>query len=125
MILPSTVILAMDNSGARRVRCIRIYKKPGISYATVGDLLLILVIRLRNRGLIRVKRGEIHTCVVARISSRVFRKNLGYFFKFDFNSVILLTKKGTPIGTRIFGPCSKELRTKGFGRIASLCPKIL
>jgi large subunit ribosomal protein L14 len=125
MILPSTVILAMDNSGARRVRCIRIYKKPGISCATVGDMLLVIVVRLRNRGLIRVKRGEIHSCVVTRITKRVFRKKLGYFFQFDFNSVILLTKKGLPIGTRIFGPCSKELRKKGFGRIASLCPKIL
>jgi large subunit ribosomal protein L14 len=125
VILPSTVVITMDNSGARRVKCIRVYKKPGISYAIIGDTLLVIIVRLRNRGLIRVKRGEFHTCVVVRISSRIFRKKNGYFFKFDSNTVLMLTKKGLPIGTRIFGPCSKELIHKGFNRIVSLCSSIL
>jgi large subunit ribosomal protein L14 len=115
----------MDNSGARRVRCICIYKKPGICYATIGDILLVIVVRLRNRGLMRVSKGEIYTCLVTRITERIFRKKQGYFFKFDYNTVIMLTKKGLPIGTRIFGPCSYELTLKGFNRITSLCSKIL
>ena len=125
MILPSTVILTMDNSGARRVRCICIYKKPGISYAIAGDILLVIVVRLRNRGLMRVRRGEIHTCVVTRISKKIFRKSSGYYFKFDFNTIILLTKKGLPIGTRLFGPCSKELGSKKFTRITTLVGVLL
>ena len=125
MILPSTVILTMDNSGARRVRCIRIYKKPGLSYAKVGDLLLVIVVRLRTKGLINVKRGEFCNCVITRTTHRLFRKTLGYFLKFDFNTVVLLSKKGLPIGTRLFGPCSHELKNKGYNRILSLCSTIL
>ena len=64
MILPSTVVLTMDNSGARRVRCIKIYKKPGRGRAFVGDMLKILIIRLRNRGFIRVNKGEIHFALI-------------------------------------------------------------
>jgi large subunit ribosomal protein L14 len=125
MVLPSTVVLTMDNSGARRVKCIRIYNKPGLSYGFVGNLLLVIVIRLRNRGLIRVRRGEIHSCLITRVSTQIFRKKKGYFFKFDVNTVIMLTKKGMPIGTRIFGPCCKELKGKGFSRIISLCAATL
>lgn len=125
MILPSTVVLTMDNSGARRVRCLKIYKKPGLSYAFIGDILLVIVVRLRNRGLMRVTKGDIYTCLVTRITERIFRKKRGYFFKFDTNTVIMLNKKGLPIGTRIFGPVSKELLNKGFNRIISLCSKIL
>jgi large subunit ribosomal protein L14 len=125
MILPKTVILTMDNSGARRVRCICIYKKPGICYATVACLLLVIVVRLRNRGLIRVSKGQILKCIVTRTKERVYRKTRGYFFKFDLNNVIMLNKKNLPLGTRIFGPCSKELIIKGFSRLASLCSQIL
>ena len=125
MILPSTVVLTMDNSGARRVRCLKICKKPGLSYAFIGDILLVIVVRLRNRGLMRVTKGDIYTCLVTRITERIFRKKRGYFFKFDTNTVIMLNKKGLPIGTRIFGPVSKELLNKGFNRIISLCSKIL
>lgn len=115
----------MDNSGARRVRCICIYKKPGICYATIGDILLVIVVRLRNRGLMRVSKGDILTCLVTRITERIYRKQKGYYFKFDCNTVIMLTKKGMPTGTRIFGPCSYELIFKGFQRISTLCSSIL
>lgn len=115
----------MDNSGARRVRCICIYKKPGICHATVGCRLLVIVVRLRNRGLMRVSKGQILKCIVTRIKERVYRKTRGYFFKFDLNTVIMLNKKSLPIGTRIFGPCTRELIVKGFSRIASLCSQIL
>lgn len=125
MILPKTVVLTMDNSGARRVRCICIYKKPGICHAIVANILLVIVTRLRNRGLMRVSKGQILKCIITRTKERVYRKSHGYFFKFDLNTVIMLNKKDLPIGTRIFGPCSKELITKGFLRIASLCSLIL
>ena len=125
MILPSTVILTMDNSGARRVRCIRIYKKPALSFAKVGDLILSIVVRLRTKGLINVKRGEFVNAVVVRITFKIFRKTLGYFLKFDCNAVVLISKKGLPLGTRLFGPCSRELKKKGYTRIISLCSTIL
>ncbi len=125
MILPSTVVYTMDNSGARKVRCIRVYKKPGRSKATVGDLVKVIVIKLRNRGFIRVKKSELHVALVTRVSVPVFRIKKGYFFKFDISSVVLLSKKNTPIGTRIFGPVSKELRNKNYLKIISLASKII
>ena len=125
MVLPSTVILTMDNSGARRVRCIKIYKKPGRSRGVVGDLIKVIVLRLRNRGFIRVKRGEIHIALISRISTPVFRTKKGYFFKFDINTVIVLSKKKTPIGTRLFGPCSRELRNKNLIRITALSTRLI
>ena len=125
MVLPSTVILTMDNSGARRVRCIKIYKKPGRSRGVVGDLIKIIVLRLRNRGFIRVKRGEIHVALISRVSTPVFRSQKGYFFKFDVNSVIVLSKKKRPIGTRLFGPSAKELRNKHLARITSLSTRLI
>ncbi len=115
----------MDNSGARRVRCIRIYKKPGLSYAIPGDLLLVIVVTLRNKGLINVKRGEFVNGIVTRITHRIYRKSLGFFLKFDFNTVVLISKKGLPLGTRLFGPCSLELKAKGYSRILSLCSALL
>ncbi len=125
MVLPSTVVLTMDNSGARRVRCIKIYKKPGRSRAVVGDVLKVIVVRLRNRGMIRVKQGEVHIAVVTRISTPIFRNKKGIFFKFDKNTVVMLSKKKVPVGTRIFGPCAKELRNKNFSRIISLSGKLV
>ena len=125
MILPSTVIITMDNSGARRVRCIKIYKKPGRKSAQTGDLIQIIVVKLRNRGFIRVKKGELHTAVVSRISSTVFRKKKGYFIKFDANSVIILSKKKMPIGTRFFGPCAREIRNHKFVKLISISTKLI
>lgn len=125
MVLPSTVILTMDNSGARRVRCIKIYKKSGRATGVVGDLVKIIILRLRNRGFIRVKKGEIHIALISRISTPVFRKKNGYFFKFDINTVIVLSKKKTPVGTRLFGPCARELRNKHLVRISSLTTRLV
>ena len=125
MVFPSTSVLTMDNSGARRVKCIKVYKKPGRGKAVVGDLLKVIVVKLRNRGLIRVKRGEIHIAVLTRSSTQVFRSKKGYFIKFDANTVVMLTKKNLPIGTRLFGPCSEELRNRKFNRILTLCTNIV
>ena len=125
MILPSTVSLAMDNSGARRIRCLRVFKKPGRGRGTVGDLLRVVVLRLRNRGHIRVKVGELYVAIVTRVCVSTFRMKKGYFFKFDSSRVVLLNKKGTPIGTRVFGPCPKELRSRKNLRIITLSTGLL
>ncbi len=121
----STITLTQDNSGARKVKCIKIYKKPGRSQACIGDEIQVIVIKLRNRGLIRVKKSELHLAVVTRLTSPIFRKKKGYFFKFDKSSVVLLNKKKTPIGTRLFGPVSSELRNKNFLKIISLASSTL
>ena len=125
MIYSSTNMITMDNSGAKQVRCIKVYKKPGRAGAIIGDLIQVIVVKLRNKGLIRVRRGEIYTALVTRISTVLFRKKLGYFFKFDLNTVIILSKKKLPIGTRLFGPCSIELRNKYLLRISSISTKTI
>ena len=115
----------MDNSGARRVRCIRVFQKPGRGKAIVGDLLKVVVLRLRNRGHIRVKVSELYVAIVTRTTTSTFRIKHGYHFKFDASRVVLLNKKGTPIGTRIFGPCPKELRSRKNLRIITLSSGVL
>ncbi len=125
MIYPSTNLITMDNSGAKKVKCIKVYKKPGRGGAYVGDLIQVIIVSLRNRGLIRLKKGEIYTAVVTRITTIIFRKKRGYFIKFDKNTVIILSKKKLPVGTRFLGPSSKELKNKYFIRIASLSTKLI
>jgi large subunit ribosomal protein L14 len=126
MILISTVTTTMDNSGARQVRCIKVFKKPGRSKAIVGDMIKVIILSLRPRGLVRVKKSELHFALVTRISTPLFRLKHGYFFKFDSSAVVLLAKKNlTPSGTRIFGPCSKELRNKNFLKIVSLASNLI
>ena len=127
MVTQSTILLTMDNSGAKQVKCIKIYKKPGRGHGIIGDMLQVLIISIRNRGFIRVKKGEINYAVLSRTSINIFRSTKGYFFKFDKSACVLLSKKKLPIGTRIFGPCSKELRKKNnsTSRILSLSSKIL
>ena len=127
MIYPSTNLVTMDNSGAKKVKCIKVYKKPGRARtgAKIGDLIQVIIVNLRNRGLIRVKKGEIYTGIVTRISTIIFRKKKGYHIKFDLNAIILLSKKKLPIGTRFIGPSSKELVNKHFIKIASLSTKLI
>jgi large subunit ribosomal protein L14 len=127
MIYPSTNLITMDNSGAKKVKCIKVYKKPGRARtgAKIGDLIQVIIVNLRNRGLIRVKKGEIYTGIVTRISTIIFRKKKGYHIKFDLNAIILLSKKKLPIGTRFIGPCSKELINKHFIKIASISSKLI
>jgi large subunit ribosomal protein L14 len=126
MILTSTVTITMDNSGSRQVRCIKVFKKPGRSHATVGDVIKVIILNLRQKGLVRVKKSELHFALVTRVSVPLFRKKHGYYFKFDSSAVVLLAKKTlTPSGTRIFGPCSKELRNKNYLKIVSLASTLI
>jgi large subunit ribosomal protein L14 len=125
MIYPSTNLVTMDNSGAKKVKCIKVYKKPGRGGATIGNLIQVIIVSLRNRGLIRVKKGEIYTSIVTRLSTIIFRKQKGYYLKFDQNTVIILSKKKLPVGTRLLGPASKELKNLHLIRIASLNTRLI
>jgi large subunit ribosomal protein L14 len=88
MVLVSTIAFTQDNSGARKVKCIKVYKKPGRGQAAVGDEIKVIIVKLRNRGLIRVKKSEMHLAVVTRIRTPIFRKRKGYFFKCDLSTVV-------------------------------------
>lgn len=126
MLLVSTVTTTMDNSGARHVKCIKVLRKPGRSKAAVGDIIKVIIISLRTRGLVRVKKSELHFALVTRVATPLFRSKHGYFFKFDSSAVVLLAKKNlTPAGTRIFGPCSKELRKKNYLKIITLASNLI
>jgi large subunit ribosomal protein L14 len=111
-----------DNSGARRLQCIRVVGGSRRRYAGVGDLIVVSVKDAIPRG--RVKKGEVMRAVVVRTSSAV-RRSDGSVIRFDRNAAVLINKQSEPIGTRIFGPVTRELRSKGFMKIISLAPEVL
>jgi large subunit ribosomal protein L14 len=115
MIQMQTVLDAADNSGARRVQCIKVY-------AGVGDVIKVSVKDAIPRG--KVKKGEIYNAVVVRTRKGVRRKD-GSLIRFDGNAAVLLNARLEPIGTRIFGPVTRELRTSQFMKIISLAPEVL
>lgn len=122
MIHPSTKLTVIDNSGARRIRCIQVLRKSGRSLGNVGDILRISVELLRDKGNIRVRRGELHLAVVARIADKFKRYN-GVTIKFDSNAAVVLNAKRQPYGTRFFGLIAKELRFEKYVKFLSMCPK--
>ena len=111
-----------DNSGARRVMCIKVLGGSKRRYAGIGDVIKVSVKDAAPRG--RVKKGEIYHAVVVRTAAGVRRQD-GSIIKFDSNAAVLLTSKFEPIGTRIFGPVTRELRTERFMKIVSLAPEVL
>lgn len=111
-----------DNSGARKVQCIKVLGGSHRRTANIGDVIKVSVKEAIPRG--RVKKGDIHDAVIVRSSYGLQRKN-GEKIRFDGNAVVLLSKQGEPIGTRIFGPVTRELRSKGFMKIISLAPEVL
>ncbi len=111
-----------DNSGARRVRCIRVLGGSGRRFAGVGDIIVVTVKEAIPRG--RVKKGDVKRAVIVRTAKDV-RRNDGTTIRFDRNAAVLLDNKGEPIGTRIFGPVTRELRGKGYMKIISLAPEVL
>lgn len=121
MIQTETVLNAADNSGARKVQCIKVLGGSHRRYAGVGDIIKITVKEAIPRG--RVKKGEVMDAVVVRTRHGVRRAD-GSVIRFDSNAAVLLTEKHEPIGTRIFGPVTRELREK-FMRIISLAPEVL
>ena len=122
MIQVQTELMVADNTGARRVECIKVLGGSKRRYAGVGDLIVVSVKDALPNG--KVKKGSVHKAVVVRTKKEIFRKD-GSKVQFDSNSVVLTDEKGEPIGTRIFGPVTRELRTKKFMKIISLAPEVL
>ena len=111
-----------DNSGARRVQCIRILGGSRRRWASVGDVIVVSVKEAIPRG--RVKKGDIHKAVVVRTAKEIRRPD-GTAIRFDRNAAVLISPAGEPIGTRIFGPVTRELRAKHYMKIISLAPEVL
>ena len=111
-----------DNSGARSVQCIKVLGGSGRKIASIGDIIVVSVKEAIPRG--RVKKGDIHRAVIVRTSKEINR-NDGSSIKFDNNAAVLITNQNEPIGTRIFGPVTRELRLKKFMKIISLAPEVL
>ncbi|HET6725516.1 MAG TPA: 50S ribosomal protein L14 [Gammaproteobacteria bacterium] len=122
MIQMQTVLDAADNSGARHIRCIKVLGGSKRRYAGIGDIIKVSVNDAIPRG--RVKKGEVYNAVVVRTRKGVRRPD-GSLIRFDGNAAVLLNNKLEPIGTRIFGPVTRELRTERFMRIISLAPEVL
>jgi len=122
MIQMQTNLEVADNSGAKRVMCIKVLGGAGRRYASVGDVIVVSVKEAIPRG--RVKKGEVLKAVVVRTAKGV-RRNDGSLIRFDGNAAVLVNAQGEPIGTRIFGPVTRELRNKGQMKIISLAPEVL
>jgi large subunit ribosomal protein L14 len=111
-----------DNSGARKVQCIKVLGGSKRKTAGVGDVIVVSVKEAIPRG--RVKKGDIHRAVIVRTAKEIRRQD-GSAIRFDRNAAVLIDKGGEPIGTRIFGPVTRELRAKRFMKIISLAPEVL
>ena len=122
MIQMQTNLEVADNSGARRVQCIKVLGGSKRRFATVGDVIVVSVKEAIPRG--RVKKGDVHQAVIVR-TAREIRRADGSSIRFDRNAAVLINKQGEPIGTRIFGPVTRELRAKRFMKIISLAPEVL
>lgn len=122
MIQMQTVLDVADNSGARRIQCIKVLGGSKRRYAGVGDVIKVSVKDAIPRG--KVKKGEVYNAVVVRTRKGVRRQD-GSLIRFDGNAAVLLNNRLEPIGTRIFGPVTRELRTNQFMKIISLAPEVL
>ncbi len=111
-----------DNSGARRVQCIRVLGGSKRRWASVGDIIVVAVKEAIPRG--KVKKGDVHKAVIVRTAKEIHRQD-GSAIRFDRNAAVLINNAGEPIGTRIFGPVTRELRAKRFMKIISLAPEVL
>ena len=122
MIQTESYLDVADNSGARRVMCIKVLGGSHRRYARIGDIIKVTVKEAIPRG--KVKKGEIYNAVVVRTAKGVRRPD-GSVIRFDRNAAVLLNNQLQPIGTRIFGPVVRELRGRGFMKIVSLAPEVL
>ncbi|MBU6371440.1 MAG: 50S ribosomal protein L14 [Alphaproteobacteria bacterium] len=122
MIQMQTNLDVADNSGAKRVMCIKVLGGSKRRYATVGDVIVVSIKEAIPRG--RVKKGDVRKAVVVRVSKDMKRKD-GSTIRFDTNAAVLVNNAGEPIGTRIFGPVPRELRAKNHMKIISLAPEVL
>ena len=122
MIQMQTNLEVADNSGARRVQCIKVLGGSKRRFASVGDVIVVSVKEAIPRG--RVKKGEMHRAVVVRTAKEIRRAD-GSAIRFDSNAAVLINQTNEPIGTRIFGPVTRELRSKNYMKIISLAPEVL
>lgn len=122
MIQAESRMTVADNSGAKEVLCIKVLGGSKRRYAGVGDVIVVTVKDAIPRG--KVKKGDIHKAVIVRTKQAIRRPD-GMEIKFDRNAVVLIDKQGEPIGSRIFGPVTRELRSAGYMKIISLAPEVL
>jgi large subunit ribosomal protein L14 len=122
MVQTRTVLEVADNSGARKVQCIKVLGGSRRRYATVGDVIVVSVKEAIPNA--KVKKGEVTRAVIVRTAREISRSD-GSYIRFDDNSAVLLDAQHGPIGTRIFGPVARELRAKRFLKIISLAPEVL
>ena len=122
MIQMQTMLGAADNSGARRLQCIKVLGGSKRKYAGVGDVIVVSVKEAIPKA--KVKKGDVVRAVVVRTAKEIARPD-GSYIKFDTNDAVLLNQQQEPIGTRIFGPVARELRAKSFMKIVSLAPEVL
>ena len=122
MIQLRTTLDVADNSGARRVQCIKVLGGSKRKYASIGDIIVVSVKEAIPNG--KVKKGEVMKAVVVRTAKELGRPD-GTYIRFDNNSAVLIDNQKEPIGTRIFGPVARELRAKKFMKIISLAPEVL
>jgi len=111
-----------DNSGARRVMCVKVLGGSKRKYASLGDIIVVSVKEAIPNG--KVKKGDVHKAVIVRTSKEVRRAD-GTYIRFDTNSAVLIDGKGEPVGTRIFGPVARELRARQYMKIVALAPEVL
>lgn len=122
MIQMQTNLKVADNSGARRVQCIKVLGGSKRKTASVGDVIVVSIKDAIPRG--RVKKGDVCRALIVRTAKET-RRSDGTIIRFDDNAAVIVNNKGEPIGTRIFGPVTRELRGKGFMKIISLAPEVL
>jgi len=122
MIQMQTCLEVADNSGAKKVQCIKVLGGSKRRYAGVGDIIVVAIKDAQPKG--KVKKGDVAKALVVRTKKEICRAD-GSSIRFDTNAAVLVSKEGEPIGTRIFGPVTRELRAKNFTKILSLAPEVL
>ena len=122
MIQVQTILDSADNSGAKKLMCIKVLGGSKRKYATVGDIIVVSVKEAISDS--KVKKGEVKKGVIVRTRKEINRPD-GSYIRFDDNSIVLINEAGEPVGTRIFGPVARELRAKKFMKIISLAPEVI
>jgi large subunit ribosomal protein L14 len=122
MIQPTTMLEAADNTGAKKLFCIGVIGGSNRKYARLGDVIVVSVKEALPNS--KVEKGDVHRAVIVR-TRKEQRRSDGSYVRFDDNAAVLITKEAEPIGTRVFGPVARELRSKGFMKIISLAPEVI
>jgi large subunit ribosomal protein L14 len=117
-----SVLEAADNSGAKKLRCLKVLGGSKRKYATIGDVIVVSIKDAAPNG--KVKKGQVARAVIVRTTKEVRRPD-GSYIRFDDNSAVLINKENEPVGSRIFGPVARELRAKKFMKIVSLAPEVI